>query len=71
MGKESKMRCWTCQFLDYDCLDESKRIRKDGTHFCGLHGMATVDPDGAQVSLDNRGGCGYARIHAGEQIELL
>ena len=29
--------------------------------YCGLHGRTQVDPDGDQVNLDHRGGCGYRR----------
>lgn len=35
--------------------------RYTGTHHaCGLHGLATVDPDGEQMNLNNRGSCWFA-----------
>lgn len=54
-----KMRCWSCEYLDYDIIDCQLERCSPGKHFCGLHGRARVDPDGNQVNLNNRGSCGY------------
>lgn len=54
-----KIKCWNCTYLDYDCMAHEYEPPSDGTHFCGQHGMACVDPDGKQVNLDSHGGCGY------------
>jgi hypothetical protein len=54
-----KMRCWRCKNLNYDYFDRKYETPADGHFFCGLHGRAQVDPDGEQVNLDRRGGCGY------------
>ena len=55
----AKIRCRFCTHFDYNHLDSRYEPRAEGEHFCGLHGMAPVDPDGPQVNLDHRGGCGY------------
>lgn len=54
----AKMRCWRCEWMDYDVFSRKYEKHPDG-HFCGLHGRAQIDPDGKQVNLDHRGGCGF------------
>ena len=56
---EKKMRCRKCANLDYDYINGRHETRREGGHFCGLHGRAHVDPDSNQVNLDRRGGCGF------------
>ena len=66
-----KMRCWTCEYLDYDHLDCKLELRSPGEHFCGLHGRAPVNPDGNQVNLNNRGSCGYFPRKKALQLSLF
>ena len=56
---EQKMRCWRCTWMDYDVFSRKYEKHPNGWHYCGLHGRAQVDPDGLQVNLDRRGGCGF------------
>jgi len=66
-----KMRCRRCVFLDWEFISNTIEPREDGTHYCGLHGGTTVDIDGPQMNLDNRGSCGFAdRIRPAEQLDL-
>ena len=55
----SRMRCRECAWLDYDFLGKTIELRLDGSHYCGLHGRATVDIDGEQQNLNRRGSCGF------------
>lgn len=59
----AKIKCRSCLNLDYCYIFGRYEQRKDGDHFCGLHGRAHVDPDGEQVNLDARGGCGFIPKH--------
>lgn len=54
-----RARCRDCQFLNWNFL--TNEIEDDGNgHFCGLHGGASVDPDGMQLNLDHKGACGFS-----------
>ncbi|MBR1464303.1 MAG: hypothetical protein IJ604_13145 [Prevotella sp.] len=55
----AKIKCRLCTYLDYDFFERRFENRTEGNHYCGLHGRAQVDPDGEQVNLDHRGGCGF------------
>lgn len=39
-----------------------------GDYFCGLHGSASVDPDGEQIDFDHHGGCGFVKIEGSRQL---
>ena len=57
--------------MDWDFITDEIRPQCDNDHFCGLHGRAPVDPDGPQVDLNHRGGCGYCRVSDdGEQLSF-
>jgi hypothetical protein len=62
------MRCYGCEYLNYDFLDD---IYEHGEPFCGLHGRAPVDPNGPQQDLNHHGGCGYSPIDKGAQTSLF
>lgn len=65
-----KARCNTCLCLDYSFMLD--RYEYDGkSHFCGLHGGETVDPNGEQPNLDRKGGCGYIPKEEPQQLELI
>lgn len=65
--QKRKARCRNCMWLNYDFFD--KKYERDGEPFCGLHGRASVDPDGWQQNLDRRGGCGFHDKH--QQLKLF
>ena len=48
--------------LDYDFLSGRYEQRPNGQHVCGLHGCTPVNPDGEQVNLDHKGGCGFIKM---------
>lgn len=56
----AKIKCRFCKNLDYNQIAHRYEPRSEGEHFCGTHGSAPVNPDGVQVNLDRRGGCGFA-----------
>lgn len=56
---KNKAQCRKCQHLDYDHLSDQKEFCQAGEHFCGLHGRTRVDPDGEQMDLNHKGGCGF------------
>lgn len=64
-----KARCWRCRWLDYDFFNNRYNQYND-YHRCGLHGQHRVDPDGEQLNLDTRGGCGYTQRFIPIQLEL-
>lgn len=66
-----KMRCWRCEHLDYDHINGKQEQRLPGEHYCGLHGMARVDPDGPQQNLDHKGGCGFTARKKAVQLSLF
>jgi hypothetical protein len=63
------MRCKECWCLNYDFFEH--RNIDTGRPRCGLHGGATVNPDGPQVNLDNRGGCGFIPKGTERQLTLF
>lgn len=63
-----KMKCRTCFYLNYDFFTYSYACPNH--HFCGLHGRCKVDPDGPQMDLDHRGGCGYLAKKTTVQLEI-
>lgn len=62
-----KMRCRECFCYNYDFISNKYEV---GRSICGLHGGASVDPDGIQRNLDNRGGCGFIPKY-GQQLTLF
>lgn len=57
---KTKIKCRTCYNLNYDYFSSRYEPYEEIKYwFCGLHGRAHVDPDGMQVDLNKRGGCGY------------
>lgn len=66
-----KMRCWRCEHLDYDHINARQENRLPGEHYCGLHGMARVDPDGPQQNLDHKGGCGFTARKKNVELSLF
>lgn len=57
---KTKIKCRTCTHLNYDYLQSRyETFEEAGNYYCGVHGRAAVDPDGQQVNLNRRGGCGY------------
>lgn len=67
----AKMRCRKCEYLDYDFINDCQEYRPDGEHYCGLHGMARVDPDGPQQNLNRNSGCGFNRRKETVQLSLF
>ena len=57
MREKRKGTCRSCEYLNFNFIHG--RYEPDQPPYCGLHGMAPVDPDGKQPNLDGRGGCGY------------
>lgn len=63
-----RARCRECIYLNWNFItDEIDESPSD--NYCGLHGCATVDPDGVQQDLDHRGGCGFFSKH--QQLSLF
>lgn len=67
----AKIKCRLCVNLDYNAFFRRYENRSDGEHFCGCHGMAQVDPDGEQLNLDHRGGCGFFPKHREPSVVQL
>jgi len=63
-----KARCKRCRWLDYSFLDD--KYEQTDEHFCGMHGMAPVDPEGEQPNLDHHGGCGYSEKEQYSQLSI-
>ena len=66
-----KVKCKTCAWLNYSFIFDRYQQRNKGDNICGLHGGASVDIDGEQPNLDNRGGCGYHKKKQWVQLELF
>ena len=66
-----KVKCKTCAWLNYSFIFDRYQQRKKGDNICGLHGGASVDIDGEQPNLDNRGGCGYHKKSNGYNLNYL
>ena len=64
-----KAKCRRCMNLNYDFLLGTYEDTDD--YFCGLHGRAPVDPDGEQMNLDRRGGCGFHPRNEPIQLDLF
>lgn len=64
------MKCKGCTFFNWDFTDDSYDTYPEHS-YCGLHGGERVDPDGPQMNLDNRGGCGYWPKMQMTQLELF
>lgn len=69
--QNKKMRCWRCEHLDFDHILCRQENRPPGEHYCGLHGMARVDPDGPQQNLDHKGGCGFTARKQAVELSLF
>lgn len=63
-----KARCRSCYWLNWDFISGEY---VSGQWFCGLHGCTRVDPDGEQLDLDHRGGCGYMKATEPRQLRLF
>lgn len=63
-----KARCRECYYLNWNYLTLDYEV---GDWFCGLHGMAAVDPDGDQPDLNHHGGCGFHKADEPRQYQLF
>lgn len=62
-----KARCHECFYLNWYYLTGEYWA---GDWFCGLHGSATVNPDGNQPDFDHKGGCGFHPIQGTRQMTI-
>lgn len=63
-----RTKCNFCAYLNYDFINDRYDDRQD--FVCGLHGSAQVNPNGPQMDLDHKGGCGFSPKYKGEQLTL-
>ena len=63
-----KAMCRQCEYLNWDWLTHEY---ESGPYFCGLHGRASVDPDGEQPDLNHKGGCGFSPSSEPRQYNLF
>ena len=64
----ARMRCHDCYWFKWSFLTGKHTADKPQ---CGLHGGATVNPDGPQQNLNNRGSCGFLPLHKEKQLTLF